>query len=175
MMQPFRRLPLLLMIVCLMLHGACVRAADEDRETAKPAPPLPADKNLWLNTSPYTWEQLRGKGVVLLFFSCDTEGTEVFPKYLESAKLHALDPVVYVGISMGTDRFNTEQFLKSTKYTWPTLCDPTYTYTRQCDTCVGSKPGDSIAESVGYSLYVTADGKMVEGWWDDPRHKETWA
>jgi AhpC/TSA family len=147
MTRPFRQL-LLWMIVSLVYHGTFLRAADEDRATAKPAPLLPTDKDLWLNASPYTWEQLRGKGVVLLFFSCDTEGTELFPKYLESAKLHALDPVVYVGISMGTDRFNTEQFLKTTKFNWPTLCDPTYTYTRQCDTCVGNKPEDSTAESV---------------------------
>ncbi len=159
-----RRLPLLLLIVGLMLRTASLWAADDQ---GKQPPPLPTDKTLWLNSSPYTWEQLRGKGVCLLFFTCDPEGTEVLPMYLESAKLHALDPVVFIGVSMGANRLKTEQYLKSTKYNWPTLCDPTNAYCRQCGTVMMLMPGDGILGTVCSSVCVTAAGKMTTGSVDD--------
>jgi len=168
MRQFIRRLLVLLAVFQLSQQAHFISAADPDIESAKPAPALPTDKNLWLNSSPFTWEQLRGKGVCLYFFMCNTEGTEIVPKYVESAKLHALDPIIYIGVSMGSDRQYTEQTLKATKYSFPTLCDPTFTYTRLCDTSMGNKQSEAVLGNVCDSLYVTPQGKMVQGWWDEP-------
>ena len=168
MRQFIRRMLVLLAVLQLIQQALVASAADPDIETAKPAPPLPTDKNLWMNSSPYTWEQLKGKGVCLYFFMCNTEGIEVIPKYLDSAKLHALDPVIYIGVAMGSDRPNTEQTLKETKYNFPTLCDPTFTYTRMCDTSMGNKQSEAILGNVCDSIYVTPQGKMIQGWWDEP-------
>lgn len=166
MSQVFRWLALSILFCGLI--ASSVRAADSDREKAKPAPPLPTDRNLWLNTSPYTWEQLRGKGVYLLFFECDPESTDLFPKHLAAAKQHALDPVVFIGVAMSSTRENAEIYLRSTKYNWPTLCDPVYSYTHQCDAALGLPNDDLLAECLTGVAYVTTGGKIVNGWFDNP-------
>ena len=147
-----------------------VRAEDEDRKSAKSAPLLPVDKNLWLNTSPLTWEQLRGKGVHLLFFHCDPEGSESFPVHLAAAKQHALDPVIFIGVAMAGTPREADAFLRSVGFTWPTLFDPTYTFCHQCDKATGPiKAGElAIAETVISLDYVTSDGKIVRGWYNLP-------
>lgn len=144
-----------------------VRAEDEDR---KSAPLLPVDKNLWLNSSPLTWEQLRGKGVHLLFFHCDPESSESFPVHLAAAKQHALDPVVFIGVAMASTPREAAAYLKGVGFGWPTLCDPTYSFSHQCDKATGPiKPGEiAIAESAIAAAYVTNDGKFFDGSWDTP-------
>jgi hypothetical protein len=150
----------------LLCVGVQVLMAQD--ESAKPAPALPTDKSLWLNSSPFQWEHFRGKGVCLFFFECNTEGTEVLPKYVTAAKGHATDPVVFLGVAMGSDRLNTEKYLKGTQVNWPILCDLTYAFSRSCDACIGSEPGDGLIDSVCGCVYVTPDGKMSEGFWEDP-------
>jgi hypothetical protein len=159
------RLRSVVLAAVLLLPTSLSFAQDDD---SKPAPPLPTDKTLWLNTTPLTWDQLRGKGVCLYFFEVNTEGVELLPKFMESAKTHALDPVIFIGVAMGSDRNNTEQFLRNAKFNLPTLCDPTYTYARLCDTCVGTEKGDAIADSACAMTCVTPKGKMFEGLWDSP-------
>ena len=117
-----------LMFACL-LWGVVVSPlarvhADDDRQDAKPAPALPVDRNLWLNTTPLTWEHLRGKAVYVYFFYGTPEGTETLADHVAAAKRHANDPIVFLGIAMGTSRPETDAFLKKLGFTWPTLCDP---------------------------------------------------
>lgn len=152
------------------LKSNVVCAEDEDRKTAKPAPVLPTDKNLWLNTTPLTWEQLRGKGVYLLYFHCDPESGGQFPAHLEAAKKHGLDPVIFIGVAMASSQREADAYLRGVGFTWPTLCDPNYSFSHQCDKAMGPlEAGEpTISETTISVAYVTDDGKIVEGWFDNP-------
>ena len=161
-----RILPCLALMAATVLEGSAFAA--EDEEIAHAAAPLPTDRSAWLNSSPFTWEQLKGKGVCLYFFECDSEGIEVLPKYLEAAKKHSLDPIVFIGVAMGTDRFNSEKFLQGKGYSFPTICDPTYLYVRQCDEATKAEGDFRIMGTVCHSLYVTPKGHMEIGFWDEP-------
>ncbi len=141
---------------------------DEDRKNAKPAPVLPVDRNLWLNTTPLTWEHLRGKAVYVYIFVCDPQGTETLADHVAAAKQHAKEPVIFLGIAMGSSRQEADAYLRMLGFNWPTLCDPYYTYTRQCDAAMGLKDSDQIAECYFGVAYVTSEGKIIEGWSDDP-------
>lgn len=151
------------------------RADDEDRKSAKAAPLLPVDRSLWLNTSPLTWEQLRGKGVYLFYFHCDPESNEFFPAHLAAAKQHALDPVVFIGVAMASTPREAEAYLKGVGFTWPTLCDPTYTFCHQCDKAMGPvEAGEPTTSETTISVaYVTDDGKIIGGWYDMPEDTVT--
>jgi len=161
-----------LLFGCLLCGGAvsplASLGADDDQANAKPAPALPVDRNLWLNTTPLTWEQLRGKGVYVYIFDGNPSGTETLAVHLAAAKQHVQDPIVFLGIAMGTTQKETDLYLKQIGFNWPTLCDPYFTYTRQCDTAMDLKGQDGIAECYFGVAYVTHDGKLVQGWTDDP-------
>lgn len=161
-----RRAIFMLLLFCLASGWPAPLRADDP--PPKPAPPLPADKSLWLNSSPLTWEELRGKGVYLYYFSCDPEGAEDLPKHVEAARKHALDPVIFVGVAMGNSRREAEAYLKPLGFTWPVFCDPTYSYTHLSDTAMGIADTDKFADSLCGVAYVTHDGLMSEGWWDEP-------
>ncbi len=162
-----RRLLLGLLFVFCLLPAVSVRAAEDEDGDYDP-PPLPTDKALWFNSSPFTWQQLQGKGVSLYFFTCDQEGLEELPKYIASAKLHALDPVIFIGVAMGATRQQAEQALKNTNYNFPTLCDPGFAFCKQCDTAVKAEAEDGVLGTVCSAMYVTAKGKFWPGWWDEP-------
>lgn len=153
-------------MVGVPLSNLC--ADDPDRMNAKPAPALPVDRNLWLNSTPFTWEQLRGKAVYVFFFDCGPGGTVKLPDHVAAAKRHANDPVVFLGIAMGSSRQEAEAYLRPLGFTWPTLCDPYYTYTRLCDTAMELKDSNMLAECYCGVAYVTNDTKIVEGWFDEP-------
>lgn len=164
-------------LLCGLLAASpdAVRAEDEDRKNAKPAPTLPVDRSLWLNTTPLTWEQLRGKGVYLLYFHCDPDSSVQFPAHLAAAKQHALDPVVFIGVAMASTPREAEVFLKGVGFGWPTLCDPTYTFCHQCDKAMGPMEAGELttSETTISVAYVTDDGKIVEGWYDMPEDTVT--
>ncbi len=147
-----------------------VRAEDEDRKAARPAPLLPTDRNLWLNTTPLTWEQLRGKGVYLLYFHCGPDASTQFPVHLAAAKRHALDPVVFIGVAMASTPREAEAYLREVGCAWPTFCDPTYTFCHQCDKAMGPYEAGvpTTSETILSVAYVTSDGKIMEGWYDTP-------
>lgn len=159
-----------LLLGLLAASSQAVHAEDDDRKSAKPAPLLPVDKSLWLNTSPLTWEQLRGKGVYLFFFHCDPDSSTDFPAHLTAAKQHALDPVIFVGVAMSSSPREAEAYLRSVGCTWPTLCDPAYSFCHQCDKALGPmEAGEPTTSETSISVdYVTNDGKIIEGWWTMP-------
>jgi len=163
--------PLRKMLCACMLGGLIqlsVAFAFAQNEVAKPAPVFPTDSNLWLNTSPLTWEQLRGKGVVLYYFSCDPDGAELLPKAMDAARKHVADPVILIGVTMGNTRQETEAYLKKAGFQWPVLCDPTYSFAHQTDKVLESKASELFADSSTGIAIVTFEGTISEGDWEDP-------
>lgn len=142
-------------------------------EVGTPSPVLPTEPNLWLNTSPLTWEQLRGKGVVLCYFSCDPEGAEILPKAMEAARKHVADPVILIGVTMGNTRQETEAYLKIGGFQLPTLCDPTYSFTHKTDQVLESEPANLLADSTYGIAVVSFEGTFFEGDWEDPESSFT--
>lgn len=162
-----RRL-LMLFLSCVLSLFIIERAFAEDAEGKSP-PVLPTDPSVWLNTSPLTWEQLSGKGVVLYYFSCDPEGAVDLPKLIEAARTHAADPVILIGVTMGNTRQETEAYLKTVGFQWPVLCDPVYSFTHQTDKVLDSKELGLLSESLLGISYVTATGEFDAGDWEDPK------
>ena len=162
-----RRL-LMLCLSCVLSLFIIERAFAEDAEGKSP-PVLPTDPSVWLNTSPLTWEQLSGKGVVLYYFSCDPEGAADLPKVIEAARTHAVDPVILIGVTMGNTRQETEAYLKTIGFQWPVLCDPVYSFTHLTDKALESEESNLLSECLTGVCYVTATGVSDEGDWEDPK------
>ena len=164
--RPLRKLWNACLLCVLSLSIVEVALAADDGGKSPPA--LPTDPNVWLNTSPLTWEQLRGKGVVLHYFSCDPDGAAILPKTIEAARKHAADPVILIGVTMGNTRRETEAYLKTASFPWPTLCDPTYSFTHMTDKVLESEESNLYTDSANGIAFVMAEGMFFEGDWEDP-------
>jgi thiol-disulfide isomerase/thioredoxin len=123
---------------------------------------LPADPSLWINTPPVSFESLKGKGVVLYFFEeqcpkCEGE----WPKVLATAQKFADKPVVFLGISSGTNRDDIEDYVRRNGIRWPVVLDPT----REFEKAAGV--GEISLMNIMQVKYVSADGALHGGNWSD--------
>lgn len=151
-------------VLCLFI----VTSSFAEDAAGKSPPPLPTDPKLWLNTTPLTWEQLSGKGVVLCYFWCDPEVNKEVAKVIEVARARTADPVILVGVSMGYTRPETETFVKATGFQWPVLCDPVFAFTHLSDKALESKETDLLSECSFAIENVSPKGVLEPGDWEDP-------
>ncbi len=144
-----------LAVVFAVIFGTAVQA-----EPAKIQ--LPADPSLWINSPPVSLESLRGKGVVLYFFEEQCPNcTKKWPELVKLAQQYADKPVVFLGVSSGTDRAEMERYVHTNGVAWPVVLDPT----RAVEKAAGV---DEISlQNITQYRYITADGSLQHGNWQD--------
>lgn len=145
----------LIALTLAVLSSTAMHAADGPLQ-------LPADPSLWINSPPVSLESLRGKGVVLYFFeeqcpSC----AKKWPDLVKLSQQNADKPIVFIGISSGTDRAAMERYVHTNGVAWPVVLDPTRTFEKAAGV------GEISLQNIGQYRYVTADGAMRQGDWQD--------
>ena len=125
-------------------------------------PPLPSDPEQWINSSPLSYEGLRGKGVVFWYFeeTCPSCARR-WPETMAQAVKFSDEPVVFIAVVSGCARQSVLQYVAKNRVDWPVLVD--------VDRSFESQSGE-----VAISLQATVDVRIVApngsyswGWWDD--------
>ena len=125
-------------------------------------PALPTAAEQWANSSPLTYEGMKGKAVVFWYFEegCPTCAKKwVGLKALADA--HADDPVLFVGVNSGTEPRQLASYMHKNGVDWPVIAD----LDRSFEQASGI---EQISLQNIYQIKVlTADGSFVNGRWDD--------
>ncbi len=129
--HPDRWLRLSLWIALAVAFGGASAKAQEVK-AAKPAPKLPSNPAVWINSLPVTNEMLAGKAAVLYFFDEECpKCVEAWPKVLFAANKFEGQPVMFIAVNSGTPRPQLEGYLRKNKVTWPTICDSDRSFENQ--------------------------------------------
>ena len=140
-------------------------------------PELPQDPSKWINSPPISLDDLKGKEVVLWFFSNECPHCRAeWPKLTELAKLYEGQPVCFIAINSGTSREAMEKYAHDTKLNWPFLVDSNRSYELQA----GITPIISL-QNICQVRVISPDGqwqfgdftnvpKTIAEW----RHRATW-
>ncbi|MEM9352868.1 MAG: redoxin domain-containing protein [Planctomycetota bacterium] len=125
-------------------------------------PALPDNGYQWLNSSPLTYEDAQGKGIVFWYYeeSCPVCASK-WPGIMESVEEHAEDPVLFVGVISGRSRADVRSYVRKNKVDWPVIVDE--------DRSFEAASGDvSInLNSIVDVRVVQPDGSYTWGWWND--------
>jgi thiol-disulfide isomerase/thioredoxin len=142
------------------LLGVTVVAAQEAAtDNARPAFELP---DTWLNTVPPTAEALRGKAVLLYFFEETCPKCKArWPAMLKIAADHALDPIVFVAVNSGTPAVAIDQYAHGVRLSWPIIVDVDRSFEKACGV------GEISLQNIVSVCYITAQGQLKRGRWDD--------
>ncbi len=125
-------------------------------------PPLPSNPEQWINSSPLTYEQLAGKGVVFWYFeeTCP-KCRKAWPKLMEEVAKFADQPVLFIAVNSGCERSEIAKYVEELQLSWPVLVDPDRSF-------------EAASGEVDISLDRIMDVRMVKpdqsymwGWWND--------
>ncbi len=87
-------------------------------------PPLPENGYQWLNSSPLTYEDAQGKGIVFWYYeeSCPVCASK-WPGIMEAVDQHAQAPVLFIGVISGRSRADVRSYVRKNKVDWPVIVD----------------------------------------------------
>lgn len=123
---------------------------------------LPQDPRLWINSHPWTMDQLSGKAVFFFFFEEGCPKCRArWPELNQLMESHADDPILFVGVSSGTDRDQMEGYIQQTGATWPVLLDPDRSFEAACNV------GEISLQNIMQVAIVGGDGTLRRGGWED--------
>lgn len=125
-------------------------------------PPLPADADQWANSSPLTYDGMKGKAVVFWYF--EEQCPSCAKKWVglkELAKAHADDPVLFVGVNSGTAPRQLAAYMDQHGIDWPVIADVDRTFEK------ASGINEISLQNIHQVKVLTADGKFVNGRWND--------
>ncbi len=95
-----------------------------DEPTGPALPTLPADPQAWVNSRPLSLEDLRGKGIVFLFFEEDCPRCrDGWPQRIAEAQAAQGQPVIVIGVISGIPRRDVENYARSNNLSWPLIVD----------------------------------------------------
>jgi hypothetical protein len=136
-------------------------AVGQTAEAPAQQPTLPPRADQWLNSSPLTYEGLRGKGAILWYFeeTCPTVMGK-WPAMKQLAADNADKPVMFIGVNSGTSRSEIQAYLKRHSIDWPVIVDSDRSFER------ASGVDEISLSNIHQVRMVTADGKFVTGRWD---------
>ena len=127
------------------------------QETAKPAPKLPSNPSVWINSPPISNEMLKGKAAVLYFFDEECpKCVEAWPKMLEAPAKFEGQPVMFIAVNSGTARPQLENYLRRNKVTWPVICDSDRSFESQFSFKIS-------LQNIKQLQLVSADGSFKNG------------
>lgn len=144
---------LVLAVICSTVQGI----------TLPESPPeLPSEPERWINSSPLTYDEIRGKGVVFWYFeeTCP-KCKRRWPKLMDEVAQFADQPVLFVAVNSGCSRNEIIKYVEDQKITWPVLVDPDRSF-------------EAASGEVAISLQTITEVRMVKpdrtfmwGWWND--------
>ncbi|HEX3997267.1 MAG TPA: redoxin domain-containing protein [Pirellulales bacterium] len=124
---------------------------------------FPQDPGLWINTAPLRLDDLKGKGVVLWFFSDQCPRCKKkWPELMELSKLFEGQPVLFIGVSSGAPREVLDKYVHETKVTWPILVDTSRKYELESQI----SPPISL-QNICQLRVITSDGHLQLANWED--------
>lgn len=99
-----------------------IASAQEDASASLPA--LPRNPAQWVNSTPLSYEQLRGKAIYFVFFeeSCP-RCRAAWPEIVAAAKANERLPVIFIAVNSGTQRAEVERYARDVKIPWPIIVD----------------------------------------------------
>lgn len=125
-------------------------------------PALPTDADQWINSGPLTYDNFRGKGVVLWYFeeTCPRCAGK-WPGMLEMSRNMSDKPVLFVAVNSGRSRGKIQSYIRKHEIDWPVLIDPDRSFE------AASEVGVISLQSINSMRLITADGKFTYGYWND--------
>lgn len=125
-------------------------------------PPLPTAAEQWANSSPLTYDGMRGKAVVFWYFeercpSC----AKKWAGLKELAEAHADDPVLFVGVNSGIEPRQLAGYMRQNGVDWPVIAD----FDRSFEQASGVN--EISLQNIHQVKVLTADGSFVDGRWND--------
>jgi peroxiredoxin len=135
-------------ILCLML---LVATSDIQAAETKSAFDLPRDARFWINSSPFSLQQCRGKAVFLYFFEAEC------PRCAEGAD----DPIVFLAVSPGTSRQQMERYVDKNNVRWGLVLDPD----RRLETAMDV--GTISLMNIAQVVTIDPAGQPQQGSWRD--------
>ena len=144
--------------LCALAALASAAHAQDSPETLD----FPQDPRQWIHSQPWSFEQLKGKSALLLFF--EEESAECQAKWAELNKLaqqHADDPILFIAVSSGTQRGQMEAYAQRYQANWAMLLDPDRSFEKACDVTPIS------LDNIMQVAIVMPDGNLQSGDWQD--------
>jgi thiol-disulfide isomerase/thioredoxin len=142
------------------LAGAVARAQLPSASAELPTLPTAAEQ--WANSSPLTYEGMKGKAVVFWYF--EEQCPSCAKKWVglkELAKAHADDPVLFVGVNSGTEPRRLAAYMQQNDVDWPVIAD----FDRSFEQASGIN--EISLQNIHQVKVLTADGTFVNGRWND--------
>lgn len=125
-------------------------------------PPLPAAAEQWANSSPLTYDGMKGKAVVFWYF--EEKCPSCAKKWVglkELAEAHADDPVLFVGVNSGTEPRQLAAYMDQHGIDWPVIADVDRSFEQ------ASGINEISLQNIHQVKVLTADGSFVNGRWND--------
>jgi thiol-disulfide isomerase/thioredoxin len=153
--------PLTAAIALALLASAAERGHGQTSEP--PArPELPASADQWFNSSPLTYDGIKGKSAVLWYFEETCPNCEKkWPALKQLAEEHADEPVLFIAVNSGSDPRALAAYLERNDIDWPVLYDPDRSFE------AASGVGEISLQNVHQVKLILADGKFATGRWND--------
>ena len=120
--------------------------------------PFPTDPNQWLNSSPLTQANLKGKGVVFWFYeeSCP-KCRDKWPAILQTSRDNANVPIIFIAVNSGNAKGAVRNYVKSTNIDWPVIIDTDRSFEKAC------KVKAISLQNINQSKILYANGKFRRG------------
>lgn len=143
------------------LASLLVRPAFAQLPLSEP-PKLPTNPDQWLNSSPLTYEGLRGKAVVFWYFEETCPRCAAKWPGLEKFAAHYKDrPVLFIGVNSGADARQISGYGKQHKIDWPIIVDSDRSFEQ------ASGVQEISLQRIWDVRVVKPDGQFTSGRWDD--------
>jgi thiol-disulfide isomerase/thioredoxin len=151
------RPPLLpLMLLVLQVVSASVFSADEPVTYCL----LPAEDSAWINSSPLSVENLKGKAVILWFFEEECPKCRAnWPNMYKIAEKYADKPVIFVAVNSGTPRKKLEVYAQEVGLKWPLIVDTSRDFEKECDLY------PLTLNNITHIGFITTRGQYFRGDW----------
>ena len=150
------------LLACASLAGDARVAFAQLPSAMAERPPLPTAAEQWANSSPLTYDGMKGKAVVFWYF--EEQCPSCAKKWVglkELAKAHADDPVLFVGVNSGTAPRQLAAYMDQHGIDWPVIADVDRTFEQ------ASGITEISLQNIHQVKVLTADGKFVNGRWND--------
>lgn len=146
-------------IIVAFAYASTAAAQEADAEPQGPSFRLPTDPRLWHNSPPLTLESLKGKGVVFYFFEEESQRIGAnWPNMQGLSKQYEGKPLLFVGVSSGTDPRVLKRYLAQYRVAWPVIHD----YDRSLETAMGVRALMPGGEEFSFR-YIAGDGTLGRG------------
>jgi thiol-disulfide isomerase/thioredoxin len=125
-------------------------------------PMLPTHPDQWINSSPLTYDGLRGKAAVLWYFeeTCPRCAGK-WPALKQLAAENSDHPLLFIAVNSGTNPRELIAYIRRHEIDWPVIVDIDRSFEQ------ASGVGEISLQSIHQVRVVKADGQFTWGRWDD--------